>query len=174
MFFSIVIVKIIVAKKTALFLTKTLLNKSAFSFWSNLYSCQQTLPLESTFCFQKVRSRRSPTLPEKRILLMSFFNCLFFEVTFFIVKKSLLFRANTVLIIYCSPVWNRALLFQNSGFPTCINFLVFIVKKPLLFLTNTIHVIDFPFRKSPTFREIRLFLCVSTELFWVVRSFKKK
>ena len=130
-----------------------------------------TTPRIYTFCFQKVRSGRSPTLPEKRVFLMSFFNCLFFEVAFVIVKKPLLFRTNTGPIIYCScqksPVWNRALLFQKSGFPTCINFLVFIVKKPLLFLTNTIHVIDFPFRKSPAFREIRLFLCVSTELFWV-------
>ena len=57
---------------------------------------QQTLPLESTFCFQKVRSGRSPTLPEKRIFLMSFF-CLFFEATFVIVKKSLLFRTTMSL-----------------------------------------------------------------------------
>ena len=107
-----------------------------------------------------------------------FLTVCFFEVTFVIVKKIFTLSNKhwpyNSLFMSKSPVWNRALLFQNSGFPTCINFLVFIVKKPLLFLTNTIRVIDFPFRKSPAFREIRLFLCVSTELFWVVRSFKKK
>ena len=50
----------------------------------------------------------------------------FFDLTFFIVKKAIFFPTNTAPIIYCSfrknLIWNRALLSQNSAFPTCMKF----------------------------------------------------
>ena len=99
----------------------------------------------------------------------SFLISLFIEVTFFIVKKPLLFPTNTFLIIYFSflksPVWNQALLFQKSVFPTCISFSCFNVKTFNHPNKHRPYNLLFISKKSLVFKDRRLFLYVSTELF---------